>query len=143
MVGRQSSVVDVSGSVVLWFSIPEAFMRGSLPEYLFALVALALGLAASAGFPAWALLGLMVAALCGYDWAALQRRLIGMEPDAKRAAERSHLGWMTTMAGVGLLLGAVALALRSSMRFSALLLIAGAAVALLGVAARRVRKGSA
>jgi hypothetical protein len=115
-------------------------MRSSLPEYLFALTVIVLGLAASAGFPAWILLLLMVAALCGYDWAALQRRLAGMEPEMRRAAERSHLRWMGMVAGAGLLLGAIALALRSSMRFSALLLIAGAAVVLLGMAARRVRK---
>jgi hypothetical protein len=117
-------------------------MRSSLPEYLFAPVVIGLGLAAIAGFPVWILLMLMVAALCGYDWAALQRRLAGMEPGMRGAAERSHLRWMAMVAGTGLLLGAIALTFRSSMRFSVLLLVGGAAVVLLGMAARRVRKGS-
>lgn len=81
----------------------------------------------------------VAAALAGWDLERFAARIRGASGDTA-AVERAHLRQLLGILGAGLLLGALALALRLALSFGAALLLAALAIVALGRAFRLLRR---
>ncbi|GAB4117185.1 MAG: hypothetical protein Fur005_35180 [Roseiflexaceae bacterium] len=109
------------------------------PGFVFGIVVIGTALAIWAGFPDWIGLIVVVAGLCGYDLWLLRQRIAQLPAAEQRAIRQPHQRRLAITAGIGLLLGSLALVARIRPGFAMLVILAIMAMVVLTITLRRIR----
>jgi hypothetical protein len=124
---------------IAWLLAYAVALPTRLHDALWLLFMLLAGVGLLLALPAWLMLIAVVAALCAWDLAHLAARLRGVQRiDQPARLVGAHLRRLGLSAGLGLLLGGLALSVRVGLDFGSATLLALAALILLSQAVRRV-----